>query len=215
MQLVRNLISQNNVKYEHFAYYETVIDVIETHVTSQPDICIESCKSLIEGVSKTIIKKLDNTADDRELKKMDMMPLFWRAAGKLSEFDNELELEFVRPIASLIQELSRIRNDRGDISHGRAVPKELFSSPQFSNLVARVTEALAYYLLEHFFRLELPDDAEIVYEDNHNFNLWLDEANPIDNLSYSRALFDQDNVAYVQQRLEYLSEQEESGDLII
>lgn len=38
MQLVRTLIAQNNEKHEHFAYYETVIEVIEQNAVSQPDI---------------------------------------------------------------------------------------------------------------------------------------------------------------------------------
>jgi len=160
MQLVRSLISANNDKYEHFAYTETVIDVIENHVTSQPDICIESCKSLIEGVSKTIIKRLDNTASDADLKDMDVMPLFKRAARKLAEYDETLELDFINRTGSLIENFGKIRNARGDISHGRAAPKEDVSSPQFSNLVARVTEALAFYVLDHFFRLDLPDEVE-------------------------------------------------------
>ena len=172
-------------------------------------------KSLIEGVSKTIIKKLDKTASDDDLKKMDVMPLFKRAANKLAEFDEELELDFINRTGSLIENFGQIRNARGDISHGRAAPKEIISSPQFSNLVAKVTEALAFYVLEHFFRLELPDEDEIEFKDNPDFNVWLDEANLLGNLSYSLALFEQDKIAYEQQLLEYSSEHEEFEDLII
>jgi len=206
MKLVRSLIAQNNEKYEHFSYYEGIIDVIEEKIQSHPDICIESCKSLIEGVSKTIIKKLDNTATDGDLNKMDVMPLFKRAANKLAEFDEELELDFINRTASLIQNFGQIRNERGDISHGRAVPKEIYSSPQFSNLVARVTEALAFYVLEHFFRLELSGEVEIKYVDNPEFNEMLDTANPMGSLSFSKALFDQDNVSYCERLLDYQSE---------
>jgi len=209
MQLVRTLISQNNDKYEHFSYYEGIIDVIEQKIQSHPDICIESCKALIEGVSKTIIKKLDVTATDGELNKMDVMPLFKRAANKLAQYDKELELDFINRTASLIQNFGQIRNERGDISHGRAAPKELFSSPQFSSLVARVTEALAFYVLEHFFRLQLPHEIKIKYEDNSDFNKMLDTTNPMGSLSFSKALFDQDNVSYCEQLLDYQTEQEE------
>jgi Abortive infection C-terminus len=209
MKLVRTLIAQNNEKYEHFSYYEAIIDVIEEKIQSHPDICIEGCKSLIEGVSKTIIKTLDNTATDGDLNKMDVMPLFKRAANKLAEFDEELELDFINRTASMIQNFGQIRNERGDISHGRAAPKEVYSSPQFSNLVARVTEALAFYVLEHFFRLQLPDEAGIKYEDNRDFNEMLDTVNPIGSLSFSKALFDQDNVLYCEQLLDYKTEREQ------
>ncbi|MDX6527928.1 MAG: hypothetical protein QOH41_218 [Blastocatellia bacterium] len=210
MQLVRTLISQNNDKYEHFSYYEGIIDVIEQKIQSHPDICIESCKSLIEGVSKTIIKRLDVTATDGELNKIDVMPLFKRAANKLAEYDEELELDFINRTASLIHNFGEIRNKRGDISHGRAAPKTTYSSPQFSNLVARVTEALAFYVLDHFFRLQLPDETEVKYEDNFDFNEMLDTANPMGSLSFSKALFDQDNVYYCEQLLDYQAEQEET-----
>jgi len=215
MQLVRTLISQNNDKYEHFSYYEGIIDVIEQKIQSHPDICIESCKSLIEGVSKTIIKRLDVTATDADLKKMDVMPLFKRAANKLAEYDEELELDFINRTASLIQNFGEIRNNRGDISHGRAAPKEDYSSPQFSNLVARVTEALSFYVLEHFFRLRLPEETEIQYDDNPDFNEMLDTANQMGSLSFSKALFDQDNVSYCEQLLDYRAEQEETLEEII
>ena len=209
MQLVRTLISQNTERYEHFAYYEGIIDIIEEKVQSHPDICIESCKSLIEGISKTIIKTLDNTATDADLQKMDVMPLFKRAANKLAEFDSTLEIDFINRTGTLVENFGRIRNNRGDISHGRAAPKTDFSSPEFSTLAARVTEALASYVLEHFFRLQLPAESEIKYEDNPAFNEMLDTANPIGSLSFSKALFEQDNVSYCEQLLGYQTEQEE------
>jgi hypothetical protein len=209
MKLVRTLISQNSDKYEHFSYYEGIIDVIEEKIQSHPDICIESCKSLIEGISKTIIKTLDKTAGDADLKKMDVMPLFKRAANKLAEFDSTLEIDFINRTGTLVENFGKLRNDRGDISHGRAAPKTDFSSPDFSTLAVRVTEALASYVLEHFFRLRLPDETEIKYEDNPDFNEMLDTTNRMGSLSFSKALFDQDNVSYCEQLLDYQSEQEE------
>lgn len=207
MKSVRTLIETNNDRFADFAYYQNIIDVIEQNVASQPDICIESCKSLIEGVSKTILKTLDPTISDAQIKKLDVMPLFKKAANKLAEFDSEVEPDFINRSGSLIENFGMIRNQRGDISHGKAVPKLDCSTPQFSNLVTRITEAVTYYLLEHFFRLEL--DQEIKYEDNSEFNQWLDSLNPLGTLSYSKALFDQDKVSYEQQLLNYLSEQEE------
>ncbi len=215
MQLVRTLISQNTEKYEHFSYYEGIIDVIEQKIQSHPDICIESCKSLIEGVSKTIIKRLDVTVTDADLNKMDVMPLFKRAANKLAEYDEELELDFVNRTASLIQNFGQIRNERGDISHGRAAPKEVNSSPQFSSFVARVTEALAFYVLDHFFRLQLSNETEVKYEHNPDFNEMLDTTNPMGSLSFSKALFDQDNISYCEQLLDYRAQQEETLEEII
>jgi hypothetical protein len=209
MQLVRTLISDNAEKFEHFSYYEAVIDVIEEKRRSHPDICIESCKSLIEGISKTIIKKLDNTATDRDLNKMDVMPLFKRAANKLAELDPTLEPDFINRTGSIVENFGKIRNSRGDISHGRAAPKTDYSSPEFSLLATRVTEALVFYVLAHYFRLDLPSQDKIRYEDNAQCNKVLDDANPMHGLSFSKALFDQDNVSYCEQLLDYQTEHEE------
>lgn len=204
MKSVRTLLETNYKRYEHLVYYQNIIDVIEQNVASQPDICIESCKSLIEGVSKTILKALDPTINDAEMKALDVMPLFKKAAKKLAEFDNEIESDFVNRSGSLIENFGMIRNQRGDISHGRAAPKLDFSTPQFSALVMSITEAIAFYLLEHFFRVEISKD--IKYEDNDEFNQWLDNLNPLGALSYSKALFEQDTISYEQQLLNYQSE---------
>lgn len=209
MQLVRTLIIENNEKYEHFGYYETIIDVIEQNAVSQPDICIESCKSLIEGVSKTILKDLDVSFNRAETDKLDFHPLFKKALHKLAEHKTEIEIDFVSKAASLIHTLGEIRNKRGDISHGKLAPKELSSYAQFSKLVMQMTEGIVFYVLEQFFSIDLSYKQEIKYEDNSDFNLWLDESNPIGSLSYSRALFDQDNVSYFEELLEYQTEQEE------
>ena len=46
------------------------------------------------------------------------------------------------------------------------------------------------------------------YQDNPEFNEWLDNENPIGDLSYSKALFDQDQVAYEQELENYLDVKE-------
>lgn len=209
MQLVRTLINDNNEKYEHFAYYEKIITIIEQNEASNPDICIESCKSLIEGISKTILKTLDTTATSKSLEGKDFHNLFRDALNKLSEYNEDIEVDFVRRAVSLIQVLGEIRNKRGDISHGKLAPKELVSYSQFSKLVSQMTEGIVFYVLEQFFAIDLSFKEEVKYEDNPNFNQMLDDFNYFENLSYSKALFDQDYVAYCEQLLEYESEQEE------
>lgn len=214
MQLVRTLIIENNGKYEHFGYYEGIIDVIELHAVTQPDVCIEGCKSLIEGVSKSILKSLDATFNQEEVDGQNFQQLFKRALQKLAEHKDEIEIDFIHRAVSLIQILGEIRNKRGDISHGKLAPKELFSYAQFSKLVMQMTEGIVFYVLEQFFSIDLAYKEETKYEANATFNLWLDESNPIENLSYSKALFDQDNVAYFEQLLEYQTEQEEETAIL-
>ncbi len=186
MNSVRTLIAANNKKHEHFAYYETVIEVIEQNVDTQPDICIESCKSLIEGISKSVLKGLDGSFDQREIDKLEFHPLFKRALNKLAEYKTEIEIDFINKSASLIHTLGEIRNKRGDISHGKLAPKELFSYAQFSKLVVQMTEGIVFYVLEQYFSIDLSFRKEIAYEENLSFNEYLDLLNPLDGLSYSR-----------------------------
>ena len=209
MESVRSIIKENNEKYEHFSYYEIILDKIQENVIEHPDICIESCKSLIEGVSKTILITLDSDITEREIKSLDVMPLFRKATNKLAEFDEEIELDFATRSCSLIQNFGEIRNQRGDISHGRAAPKTNFSTPKFSAFAMQITESLIFYMLDSFFRIELLNEAELQYEDNSEYNLMLDETTPLaGRVRYSEALFYQDYPSYFQQLLNYNSEQE-------
>lgn len=208
MQIVRSLLTSNIEKYEHFAYYETVIDLIEQNVDSNPDICIESCKSLLEGISKTILKALDATATNRILDAKDFPTLFRESLNKLAEYNENIEVDFVRRAVSLIQVLGEIRNKRGDISHGKLAPKEFSSYSQFSKLVMQMTEGIVFYILEQFFAIDLSYKEEIKYEDNPEFNEALDELNPMGNLSYSKALYDQKYDDYFQELQDYTAQSE-------
>jgi hypothetical protein len=209
MQLVRTLISENSDRYEHFAYYEVLIDKIEENVQTQPDICIESCKSLIEGISKTILKALEAASTKESLNAKDVKELFREALSALARFNPTMEVDFVRRSVGVIQLLADIRNKRGDISHGKLAPKELSSYVQFSKLVMHMTEGIAFYMLDQFFAIDLTFTEEVKYKDNTEFNEFLDRENPMTGLSYSKALFDQDNVSYCEQLLDYQTEQEE------
>jgi hypothetical protein len=222
MQLVRSLISQNNEKYEHFSYYETVIEVIEQNVQKQPDICIESCKSLIEGISKTILLTLNRGATRQALNAKDVKELFREALNELGRQNPATEVEFVRRATGVIQLLADLRTKRGDISHGKIAPKDLTSLAQFSRLVMHMTEGIAFYMLDQFFAIDISFSEEVHYEDNEEFNEILDREFPMEGIRYSKALFDQDNVAYCEQLLDYQNEEEEAleetifeGDAVI
>jgi hypothetical protein len=102
--------------------------------------------------------------------------------------------------------IGNIRNDRGDISHGRLSPKPEQSDTHFSNFVMALTDSFASYLLISFSKVSITKELE--YEDNIDFNEWLDNENPLGNLSYSKALFTQDQVAYEEELENYLDDKE-------
>lgn len=210
MNSVKKIIADNSKHYEHFDYYLIIIEKAEQNAISNPDISIECCKSLIEGISKSILKTLDKAYNPKYIDKMDLSPLVKKALEKLSEFDPSIEDSFITRSTSLIHVLGEVRNKRGDISHGKHTPKDYSSNAHFSSLVLHISEGIIFYILKIFFSIDLTFQEMIVYDDNSGFNDWLDEQHPLDsNVSYSRALYDQYYVDYELQLEEYNIAKEE------
>jgi hypothetical protein len=163
---------------------------------------------LLEGLAKFIWQQLDTTFDIRsvESKKFSLQDLFKASLKQLSVKCELFEEDFVNRTGSLIHLLGEIRTKRGDISHGKLSPKENFSDLAFARLAYNVTDGIASYLLTCFNTIPFTKGLE--YEDHPEFNEWLDNENPITNLSYSKALFDQDQVTYEQELEIYLDAKE-------
>ncbi|MBC7524101.1 MAG: abortive infection family protein [Flavobacterium sp.] len=206
MKQTKDILIALESRYTNIDYYQTIIEKIEENVESNPDISIESCKALLEGLSKFIWKQIDLSYDALVADKMDFHPVVRQAMTKLADFNEDIELDFVNKVNKLIVSIGEVRNKRGDISHGKLSPKEYFSDSQFSNLVMNITDNMLYYVLHSFSKVSVIKELE--YEDNIEFNDWFDNENPMGNLSYSRALFDQDQVAYEQELENYLDAKE-------
>ncbi len=206
MKQTKEILNILESRYNNIDYYQTIIQKIEENVESHPDICIESCKALLEGLSKFIWKQIDITYDALVADKMDFHPVVRQAMTKLADFNEDIELDFVNKVNKLIVSIGEVRNKRGDISHGKLSPKEYFSDSQFAHLVMNITDNMLFYVLHSFSKVSLIKELE--YEDHPEFNEWLDDKNPMGNLSYSKALFDQDQVAYEEELENYLEDEE-------
>lgn len=206
MKQTKDILRALESRYTNIDYYQTIIQKIEENVESHPDISIESCKALLEGLSKFIWKQIDQNYDASVADKMDFHPVVRQAMTKLADLNEDIELDFVNKVNKLIVSIGEVRNKRGDISHGKLSPKEYFSDSQFAYLVMNITDNMLYYVLHSFSKVS--PIKELEYEDNPEFNEWLDNENPISNLSYSKALFDQDPVAYEQELENYLDAKE-------
>lgn len=206
MKQTKEILKALESRYTNIDYYQTIIQKIEENVESHPDISIESCKALLEGLSKFIWKQIDLSYDALVADKMDFHPVVRQAMTKLADLNEDIELDFVNKVNKLIVSIGEVRNKRGDISHGKLSPKEYFSDSQFAYLVMNITDNMLYYVLHSFSKVSLIKELE--YEDHPEFNEWLDNENPIANLSYSKALFDQDPVAYEQELENYLDAKE-------
>lgn len=208
MQRSSKLIQANQASFPDCAYYLPLFSKVRRNVSKHPDICIETCKSLLEGISKTIILGLDAGAISSELDKKDVEPLVKSAAKLLKANDDVIEENFVNRVSGLAHSLGALRNARGDISHGKAVPKAKESSSDFARLCLQMTDAMTYYMLQSFFAVNEPvttivedDDVaaadmlpggipQIDYDDNPDFNDELDGQYPLGGkMLYSDALY--------------------------
>jgi hypothetical protein len=209
VQTLRELIERHSEENSEFRYYIKHIEEAEANEVSHPDITIECCTALFQGVSKTIITRI-GTPELQAGFEADHLHNQVRTAFKcLKVRDDVLEDALPTRALSLVQVLAELRNARGDISHGRIVPKELQSDRSLARLVLNVTEAIIRYMLASFFALQPERSFLPLYEDNEDFNTYLDDdAKLPGKLIYSRALYDQYPEDYVIRLKEFTDEQE-------
>lgn len=209
MDKTRQIILGNKKGFPHFVYYLDVLDKIEENVEVMPDVAIESCKALFEGVSKTLLK--DSGEDSFKVESLSVSPnkLFKKALDEMAKHSSSIDISFTQSASGFVHRLSEVRNERGDISHGKSAPKMICSDSHLSEMVASTTDAIISYVLKIYFSVKLSPFVELQYEDNTEFNGFLDSENELEGVSYSRALFDQDNILYREKLKNYLSDKEE------
>lgn len=200
---IKELLDKHILKEESFNYYFTLIEIIEDKATKEPDICIEACKSLIEGISKTIILKLDQTSSQKDVDGMDFMPLYNNMIQLISTYDECIEYEFLERFGQTLYKVGEIRNRRGDISHGKSIPKTNTSSDSLAKMIKGFTGNLLSYVLTHFY--SIIEMFPIKHEYNaplyEKYNLYLDSLYPdfpIQTAKYSFLLFDNDYDKYIE-----------------
>lgn len=199
-----------------FSVYERQVSLIEESVESNPDLCVETCKSLIEGVCKTILtnKGVDysNYVKFQVLVKVTIDNL-------LTENDSygDALSEIARRISSVAQKISEIRDSAGFASHGQDV-EHISISYSLALLTSRITDVIGGFIL-HFYRTHSDRGvSRILYQDYQSFNDYYDEQNPIVIgdifISASEALYSQDLEAYKEALFFYLG-QLEKGEIDI
>lgn len=214
MKAVRELLDEQMARHADFAYYIPLLEKAERNQTPHPDICIETSKSLLEGVSKTIINRLDAKRTREDLDGKDLSPLVKDATKLLQANDDQFEVDFTTRCVSLAYALGQLRNARGDISHGKAVPKQFCSSADLARFVMHMTEGLLLYMLKSFYSIHPGAEPEMTYEDNQDFNEYLDDEYPLEGKPlYSLALFEQYREDYEIQLGYYRDELEELASI--
>ncbi|MFD1259040.1 type I restriction endonuclease subunit R [Entomomonas asaccharolytica] len=214
MELTRKAIKEHLNDHDWLLELEEYFSIIDEKIETSPDIAIEACKSLLEAIAKNILFRLSATyKDDTSIK---LPTLFNNATQSLCEKNDETEKDFVKRINQLIHFIGEIRNDRGIICHGRVLPLEAKSTIALAKSIKSITDGIASYYIEHFCVIDLEYKDLIEYEDNEEFNNYLDEENPIENskILYSKALYDYDYDAYYQELLDYQNEKQAESDTV-
>lgn len=170
------------------------------------------CKTIITEITKKPYKDLDA----REYNKTEK--LVQEAVKLIQKNDNLCERNFVSQLSKIGEHIHNLRNARGEISHGRSIPKALVDDQDLSRLLREITESLARYLISSFFSFLLEKSDEKVeiendivgYEENTEFNNFLDEKYPLSGskVIYSRALYILYYEDYEIQLQEFLDRQE-------
>ncbi len=194
MQSIIDLIDAHSNRYPEFKRYIPLAQDAMKYVVSQPDRSIEICKALFEGMSRTFILRLEPNFSRKALQGMRFDKQVKRAISLLQR----IEIVTPSPLSSIdqfIEILREIRNNRGDVSHGRPAPKIDESNKLLAEYMLQTSEAILRHMLHVFYEQpgvihEVATSFNVNYKDNKEFNDQLDENHPLEGkLIYSDALF--------------------------
>lgn len=213
IQLLTEILSNKLIQFPELKEYnDIVIAFISSYKESRPDMSIEGCKSLIEGLSKFIFINIDkNVQNLTKWKHLSFKEKFESCVLKLNL--DGYENEFLQINGDLIFKLGQIRNERGDISHGQAYPKNSYSNTNFAEFIISWSDGLCSFMLSRYIDIkekQKEEESESIYTNQQieEFDDYLDEMHPDIDISYSKALKSQDQLKYEMLIDDYFSSQE-------
>jgi hypothetical protein len=185
---------------------------IETYRDSDGALVLESCKSLIESICRTILEDLEETPSATE----SLQSLVSKTCEKMGCLSNTKDL--VRSFVTVAQRLGEFRNDFAVVGHGASVY-------QLEERRSKITKVSTYFMISTVEQLAvfliavyqeeypLQKQAKIRHEDNPDFNAKFDElVEPINIGDYgpyspSELLFNIDIDAYKTELSKSIDEQ--------
>ncbi len=220
MDSLEALVKRHLKEFPDFQYYGAFgefISAIESyHKDLNMGVSSDCCNSLLQSICRTIITQIDSV-EVSSANSMRTDSLIRKAVTMLQKNDDVYERDFVSQLGKIGIYINGIRNSRGELSHGRLIPKELINDQDLSRLLREITESLSRYLISSFFSFKLEKIEEelkieedfIEYEKNPDFNDLLDEEYSYDGkLLYSQALYKLYYEDYEIQLKAFLDEQE-------
>ncbi len=222
MELIKQAISNHSRLIPGIEGYLTLVDKIERNQSINPDIAIEACKSLIEGLCLKALSllsdKYNSSKSVRSNCKNNLTTLTNMAFDEV--YSNYVESQIHESLANMlidisvaqkikdnakrkvkeqtvktIGQVSAIRNERGDISHGRNYPKDQESSIKLAKSISSITDGIGSFMIEEVaiqYLAKLKEQEKLIYTDLEEFNEWLDEQHHVLSIKidFSKLLYD-------------------------
>lgn len=241
MLLTKEAIQNNKENIEGLIDYLTVVSEIEDNISKKPDITIESCKSLIEGLcKKALILISDKYNSDKQLRgtcENQMSTLIKTTFNEIyansieRDLNNSLyeiiknkvciqkivkkaQVKFLENGKTAVSKITAIRDNKGDISHGRIYPKKE-SEIHLAKSIVSITDGICSFMILEFSRQyqeKLALNGKLIYSEQEEFNDWLDIQNDklATKIDFSRMLYENRPEKYEEI---YYSEYSEESEL--
>lgn len=186
------------------------ISLVEENQITNPNASLDGAKSILESISKTILAdkdveyKSDESIGNLVKQAFSSLPVF----TKLSTIEAEKSKAILNAFATISNSIGTFRNEHGFFAHGQDLQSQKFDR-YLLDLAISSSDLLASFLVISHAE-DLKDRSRIYYEECEIFNIWFDENNDLIEISgikisASKALFDQDEIAYKEKYYEYIN----------
>lgn len=188
------------------SHIEEQVKGIERAVVENPGLAFDLAKTVVESACRTILteRKIAFGSDDdlpRLFKTVTTnLPMLPVSASTEAEARKSLA-QTLNGLHTALQGVCELRNAYGFASHGSDSPRPVMESAQ-AELAAQAADAIVGFLHRVHLQERNPSPGfQLDYDDNENFNTYVDEANDevqIFDLTYrpSEVLFTVDQEAY-------------------
>lgn len=189
-------------KIPRFSKCQLKIEDIEKNFGTNPTVCVELCKTLIEEICKTIlIDRQHNVEEDWKFHELVGITV---KSFKFEESPyQEGFIKLTQRLSGFADSIGKIRNECNYASHGKNIEHPAIDK-DIALFVIQASNAVLGMILHLYLRDNNTGNARISYENLPEFNDYLDERYPSElGISASKALYEQDYEAYKEFYLEF------------
>lgn len=189
------------------------ISLVEENKESDPNVALDGAKSIVENIAKTILADKNIECEQSwSVQKVvktafESLPVF----KKITEGELDSAKSVIGSFENITRVLGEFRNSHGFFAHGRDVQSEKFDQYLIELVISSSDLISSFLIICH--AEDLKDRSRVYYEENDEFNRYLDETSeeyPVVQgiqLTPSKALFT-DAEAYKEQLNNFINEKD-------